>query len=79
MNTMRDVEMNQLRDLTADEIETVAGGSVVGSVSRAIGQVAGAIGDALGSLVGSSFPIKVDLSGAAKAGAAIGKGAKGPQ
>jgi hypothetical protein len=78
MNTIR-TELAEIRELTGNEIDGVAGGSVVTTVTRAIGSVANAIGDALGDLVSPKFPIQIDLSGAAKAGGQIGRGGKGPK
>jgi hypothetical protein len=78
MNTIR-TESTEIRELTGNEIDGIAGGSVVTTVTHAIGSVANAIGDALGELVGSKFPIQIDLSGAAKAGGQIGRGSKGPK
>ena len=63
------------RELTDHELDAVSGGSIVGDITRAVSQIAGAIGGAVGTLTGgSSFPIKIDFSGATKAGKQIGHG-----
>jgi hypothetical protein len=78
MNSIR-TESTEIRAMTGDEIDGVAGGTMAHTVLRTVGTVVTALGDALGDLVRPKFPIKLDLSGSLKAGEQLGRGAKGPQ
>ncbi|MBA2401399.1 MAG: hypothetical protein H0V72_22400 [Bradyrhizobium sp.] len=67
--------MNTNNELIDDsQLDAVTGGSIVSDVVNGAAALARAIGGFLGGLGQPTFPIKVDLSGATKAGAAIGRG-----
>ena len=67
MNTNNDHHM-----LDDSQLDTVTGGSIVSDVVNAAAAVARVIGGFLGGLGQPTFPIKIDLSGATKAGAQLG-------
>jgi hypothetical protein len=64
--------MNQdLRELDVAELDAVSGGNVLKPIADAVLAGVRALGGLLGG--GNDFPIKVDLSGAAKAGRQLGQ------
>jgi hypothetical protein len=66
--------MNTNNELIDDsQLDAVTGGSIISDVVNGAAAIARAIGGFLGDLGQPTFPIKVDLSGARKAGAQIGK------
>ena len=65
--------MNTNNELIDDsQLDAVTGGSIVSDVVNGAAAIARAIGGFLGGLGQPTFPIKVDLSGASKAGAQLG-------
>ena len=69
MNTNNEVNL-----LDDSQLDAITGGSIVSDVVNGAAAIARAIGGFLGGLGQPTFPIKVDLSGATKAGPAIGRG-----
>jgi hypothetical protein len=75
---MTNIESWNIRPLEASELDTVSGGDIAGAVStvvNAVGSVGKAVAGAIDTLTGggNSFPIKIDFSGAKKAGEQLGK------
>ena len=63
---------NNLGLIDDSQLDAVTGGSIVSDVVNAAAAIGRAIGGFLGGLGQPTFPIKVDLSGASKAGAQLG-------
>jgi|RhiMetdeSRZDD1v2_1073273.scaffolds.fasta_scaffold2315509_1 hypothetical protein len=72
---MTDIENCEIRLLEASELDTVSGGDITGAVSTVVNAVAKGVVGLMDALTGggNSFPIKIDFSGAKKAGDQLGK------
>jgi hypothetical protein len=68
---------SDLRPLSSQELDSVAGGMIFHDFARAVGRVAVALVDAIGDLGGKpSFPITFDAGAVLKAGQGIVRAGK---
>jgi hypothetical protein len=71
---MTKTNQSELRQLDDAELDLVSGGNIVGAVSTAGKLVSKAVTGLMDLLTGgNSFPIKIDFSGAQKAGEQLGQ------